>query len=290
MSDGHEPTYIERVRFELTRNPREFVARAGELLERRIEENVLATVTYDVLAGRRFDSPPLFGLGLDSEDRVSWIAVRTPPLPMLASELGAADAPELIDVWLDEDPDVPGVNALPATCRAIADAWSARTGGSSMCRIRMAMHQLDRVIDPPRPAAGDLRLAVAADGPLLVEWWHAFARDARVSAVRVAPAVQSRIQQSRLFIWEDGRPVSMVGVNGPLAGVVRIGPVYTPEALRRRGYAGTAVAAASRRALDGDATRCALFTDLSNPTANKIYAEVGYRRFADWEEHVFRRR
>ena len=32
-----------------------------------------------------------------------------------------------------------------------------------------------------------------------------------------------------------------------------------------------------------------LYTDLSNPTSNKIYAEVGYRRFADWEEHAFQR-
>ena len=30
-----------------------------------------------------------------------------------------------------------------------------------------------------------------------------------------------------------------------------------------------------------------LYTDLANPTANKIYAEVGYRRFGDWEEHAF---
>ena len=30
-----------------------------------------------------------------------------------------------------------------------------------------------------------------------------------------------------------------------------------------------------------------LFTDLANPTSNKIYAEVGYRRFADWDEHRF---
>jgi len=30
-----------------------------------------------------------------------------------------------------------------------------------------------------------------------------------------------------------------------------------------------------------------LFTDLANATSNKIYAEVGYRRIGDWEEHAF---
>jgi predicted GNAT family acetyltransferase len=81
--------------------------------------------------------------------------------------------------------------------------------------------------------------------------------------------------------------VSIVGVTRPVAGVVRIGPVYTPDALRGRGYASAAVAAVSRRALAGGASTCMLFTDLANSTSNKIYAEVGYRRLAGWEEHEF---
>ena len=32
-----------------------------------------------------------------------------------------------------------------------------------------------------------------------------------------------------------------------------------------------------------------LFTDLDNPTSNKIYAEVGYRRTDDWEEIALER-
>ena len=86
------------------------------------------------------------------------------------------------------------------------------------------------------------------------------------------------------MVWEDGQPVSMIGVAPEVAGVVRIGPVYTPTHFRRRGYAGSAVAAASRRALVSGAARCMLYTDLDNPTSNKIYAEVGYRRLGDWEE------
>ena len=74
-----------------------------------------------------------------------------------------------------------------------------------------------------------------------------------------------------------------------MSGTVRVGPVYTPTAERRRGYAGSAVAAASRRALGAGAARCMLFTDLANPTSNKIYAEVGYRPVADWEEIALER-
>lgn len=45
------------------------------------------------------------------------------------------------------------------------------------------------------------------------------------------------------------------------------------------------MADASRRALAAEADRCMLFTGLANPTSNKIYAEVGYRRVGDWEQH-----
>jgi predicted GNAT family acetyltransferase len=96
--------------------------------------------------------------------------------------------------------------------------------------------------------------------------------------------VDVRLRDEGLLLWDDEKPVSMIGLNPPVAGVVRIGPVYTPPPLRRRGYAGSAVAAVTRRALAGGVRRCMLYTDLANPTSNKIYAEVGYRRCGDWEE------
>ena len=124
---------------------------------------------------------------------------------------------------------------------------------------------------------------------MLVDWMRAFNLKPGVTAADQAePMVDARLDHGRLLVWEDQQPVSMVGVTPPVADVVRIGPVYTPPDFRRRGYAGSAVAVASRRALAAEATRCMLFTDLTNPTSNKIYAEVGYQRIGDWEEHVFR--
>ena len=72
-----------------------------------------------------------------------------------------------------------------------------------------------------------------------------------------------------------------------IAATVRIGPVYTPAEHRCRGYATAAVARASRAALARGAHQCMLFTDFASPTSNKIYAAVGFRRFAEWEELEF---
>lgn len=101
--------------------------------------------------------------------------------------------------------------------------------------------------------------------------------------------VDAQLARERLFVWDDNGPVSMVALSPTVAGVIRLGPVYTPPERRRRGYASSAVASASRRVLADGGQRCALFTDLANATSNKIYAAVGYRRFADWEEHAFER-
>jgi predicted GNAT family acetyltransferase len=273
------------VRFALSRDPEEFAARTGRLLSGSLECNVLATVLTGVLEGAHRDPPPIFAVGVTDADELSFAGLRTPPFPLLTSPLPPTHAAPLMQRWLEVDPDVSAVSAVPETARAIAAAWERLTGGTSRRTFSEAMHVLDAVQDPPRPAPGTLRLPGADERDLLVGWMEDFVVETGlIGAAQAAPMVDSRLRQQGLLVWQDERPVSMVGVNPAVAGVVRIGPVYTPVEFRRRGYAGTAVAAISRRALSGGPGRCMLFTDLANPTSNKIYAEVGYSRCGDWEE------
>lgn len=273
------------MRFELTRDVEEFAGRSERLLAGRLECNVLATILMSLRAGAHRHPPPFFGLGTADDGEVVFAAMRTPPWPLLVSPLESGDAGAVVKQWLDVDPEVSSVSGVPGTARAIASAWERQTGGSSRCRLSEAMHVLEEVQDPPRPAAGTLRLAAPEDRDLLVSWMEDFLGEANlIGAAQAGALVDARLRDQGLLLWDDEKPVSMTGLNPPVAGVVRVGPVYTPPPLRRRGYAGSAVAAVSRRALAGGARRCMLFTDLANPTSNKIYAEVGYRRCGDWEE------
>jgi predicted GNAT family acetyltransferase len=277
------------MRFVLTRDPNEFAARTERLLSELIECNVLATVLMGVLDGTRADSSPVFVYGLNDRDEARFAALRTPPFPWLASPLDAG-ADELVTMWLGADPEVDRVVAVSPTARVIAAAWAEQTGGTTRCAMREAMHVLDAVRDPPWPAPGELRLAQVEDRSLLVGWMREFVAEAGIAGASQAESmIDAGLGRAGLFVWQDGQAVSMIGVNREVAGVVRIGPVYTPPPQRRRGYAGSAVAAASRRALAHGAKRCMLYTDLENPTSNKIYAEVGYRRSADWEEIALER-
>jgi uncharacterized protein len=278
------------MQFVLTRDAGAFAERTWAFLEQRIECNLLATILATVLDGAHANVTPLFAYGLDHRDQVRFAGMRTPPWFMLPSRLETHDARRLLPQWLDADPEVPGVDGLPETARAIAAAWRERTGGATRCTMREAIHTLAEVRDPPRPAPGRLRIARLEERPLLVDWIRAFLREAGVAgADQAAAMVDARLARDGLLLWDHGGPVCVVGAAGPIAGVTRFGPVYTPPEHRRRGYAGSAVAAASRRALAAGASSCTLFTDLANPTSNKIYAEVGYRRVGDWEEYAFER-
>lgn len=276
----------------LTRDAEEFAQRAWSFLEAAVERNVLATVFH---ASRRRDAfgpdTPLYAYHVDpTTAQIAAAALRTPPWPLLATGFGDPDlAAELVQRWTELDPAVPGVSAEPATARAISTAWSRRTGGFAHCEFVEAMHLLERVIPPERPAPGRLRSACAEDRDLLVRWDREFAIETRIGTGEHAERmVDLRAAEERQVVWEDeGQPVSTVGFNLEVAGTVRVGPVYTPPQLRGRGYATTAVAATSQMLLDRGSRRCMLFTDLANPTSNHIYASVGYVRFGDWEQHGF---
>jgi len=90
-----------------------------------------------------------------------------------------------------------------------------------------------------------------------------------------------------IFLWDDGRPVSVAARNRPTPHGISVGYVYTPPELRGRGYATSCVAALSQHLLDSGYEFCTLFTDLANPTSNDIYQQIGYRPICDYDEYVF---
>ncbi|MGH3507437.1 MAG: GNAT family N-acetyltransferase, partial [Nocardioidaceae bacterium] len=107
-----------------------------------------------------------------------------------------------------------------------------------------------------------------------------FSREMGVPVLGVRADVDRRIREGRLHVWDDGGRVCMVGTAWPVEGVARIGPVYTPPAYRGRGYASNLTAHVTGQVLSSGLVPT-LFTDLANPTSNKIYQAIGYRGVAD---------
>jgi GNAT superfamily N-acetyltransferase len=170
--------------------------------------------------------------------------------------------------------------------------WKAATGRRATRALAERIFRLARVIPPPA-TAGSWRLARDGDESLLAAWVAAFQAEALPPddpSLDVGAMVERWVRGvgRTAYLWEvDGRVVSLVAAGSPTPSGVRIGPVYTPPEERRHGYATALTAAASQHQLDRGRRFCFLFTDLANPTSNRIYRSIGYEPVTDVDEYRF---
>ena len=135
-----------------------------------------------------------------------------------------------------------------------------------------------------------MRTARSYDFDLVTRWFAAFIREALREDGSAASEMADRwlnTPDRTLYLWEEEGPVSICGAAGRTPHGIRIGAVYTPPELRGHGYASNCVAAASQAQLDAGLRYCFLYTDLANPTSNRIYREIGYEPVCDVDEYRF---
>ena len=261
----------------------DFLTLASAFLEaREAEHNIILGVAAQVrdMPNPSAD-PPSFGTVTDDGERVVAATMRTPPYNQVVSEVDDPAAIDLLARELAGEP-LPGVSGPKEVVARFAERWSALTGRRTRVQISERIFRLDRVIRPARPARGSWRLAEPRDRELIAAWMEAFAEEALPgqptpdNALELVDRWIAR-QYRTLYLWEDdARVVCLVGAGGETPNGVRIGPVYTPPAFRSRGYASSLTAAASQDQLDHGRRFVTLFTDLANPTSNRIYQAIGY--------------
>jgi uncharacterized protein len=170
---------------------------------------------------------------------------------------------------------------------AFAGLWTGRTSALRQQGLNQRIYELTEVVHP-RYSTGHLRLAARADAELVARWMDGFHDEASPHNPRLDPEMADfRIAERSVYLWDDDGPVSMACRTRPTRHGVSISWVYTPPELRRRGYATSCVAALSQQLLDSGFDFCTLFTDLSNPTSNDIYQQIGYRQLCDYQEIKF---
>lgn len=164
-----------------------------------------------------------------------------------------------------------------------ATAWQEITSGTSEMFMSQGLYRLDSVEDIDM-AKGHMREATKADQAQLEAWYSAFEAESGLRSSppeKVTKAVQAMLDRKEAVFWEvDGQVVSCAKRARPTENGITVSFVYTSPDARGRGYARSLVADLSRQLLETKSF-CVLYTDLTNPTSNKIYREVGYRQIMD---------
>ncbi len=236
--------------------------------------------------------PPLLAAVLDGS-ALACTALMTPPFNIIVFSPSPDKAGAFAFLAKDlrtRGWSMPGVLGPSADARAFAGAWSAETGAHYIPGMTERCYELRQVLPPPQPP-GHMRLAVEDDIDLLTSWLYAFWREAmpgKIGADEEAQnTVEARVEDGDYFVWDDSGVVALAGKGRITPHGCTVGPVYTPPQFRSRGYATALTAALSQLLLDRGYQFVALFTDLSNPTSNRIYQKVGYHPLCDFNEYIF---
>lgn len=143
------------------------------------------------------------------------------------------------------------------------------------------------------PPLADGRLTCVQPGSefteRLVEWQVAYrieetgaTEGQQVWQAARATVARQQAERSRWLLLDAGAPVTTSTFNAQLPDCVQIGGVFTPPALRSRGYARAVVAGSLLAARARGVCGSVLFTGVDNHAARRAYEAIGFRWIGDY--------
>ncbi|GAA0580579.1 GNAT family N-acetyltransferase [Kribbella sandramycini] len=263
----------------VTSDPAAFAETVFPLLQQDpVLHTVIMTNVHERATGvRPEDDEPAYYVSVHDGDVVG-AAMRTPGRGVYLGALQEDLAELVADTFAEVLTEVPGVAGSHPSATRFAARWQQLRGGGADQHMATRLHKLID-LTPLAADAGAPRPMQASEIELVAAWgrdgFPELGDDPRDWA-------EHKFTEGTMWIWAvDGVAVSMVGFHRPVFGVCRVGPVYTPPEHRRHGYAGALTSHVTAQIL-ADGNQACLYTDLANPTSNKIYHQAGYRPVGDF--------
>ncbi|HRB90713.1 MAG TPA: GNAT family N-acetyltransferase [Fervidobacterium sp.] len=200
------------------------------------------------------------------------------------SEISSEEITQVADKLCEHSVNVDEMVGEEYVVKLLAEKMAEKLHCQTYVKMLQGVYGLRHLKKWAEHSHGKLEIAIEKDEDWLSEWFTHFGEDAflPVSKEEASQLVQGAIRRKQLYLWVvDGQPVSMARITRPTKTNAAISWVYTPPERRNRGYATNIVAALTEHLLNSGYQTVSLFTDLANPTSNKIYQEIGFEQLTN---------
>ncbi|MBP3969591.1 GNAT family N-acetyltransferase [Bacillus sp. WL1] len=249
-------------------------------LEKNEQENNL------ILGVLQMIQQPIFMGIAKREEEIAVVFLQTEEKKQIivaTSEVMEVDIKELAKELTKVYPDIPGLIGNKKVVQRLAEEIAVLENKKTTVAMEQGIYELKQV-KKKWTEEGIFREINSDELPVIEKWIYQFCEDVNLPTTKeeAEQTAHTLITNHRLFGLEiDGKLVSVAAKTRPTKNNITINFVYTPKEERKKGYASNCVAALSQRMLDEGYKTTTLYTDLANPTSNKIYQEIGYEKIAE---------
>jgi len=268
-----------------------FLEHAGHLLYQNEAANSLMLGLCEGMLAAVPKNPPLLIRVVENNKTIS-AAIQTPPMNLIVTYADASTLKKLAEYLKEIGASFPGVVGPAQEAELFASYWTAQFGKRSQLGMGQKIYKLEKVEFPDK-VDGSFRIAKTDELEIVFEWILAFTQESLPASDQRDESywrefAERAIQKQNAHFWtKNNKPVSLAFASRPTKNGISINCVYTPPDFRKNGYASAVVSHLSQKLLDTGKKFCVLYTDLSNPTSNKIYQNIGYREVSDSKHFVF---
>lgn len=249
-------------------------------LEKNEQENNL------ILGVLQMVQQPIFMGVVKQEEEIAVVFLQTEEKKQIivaTSEIAEEDIVELAKELTKVYPNVPGLIGNKKVVQRLAEEIAAIENKKTNVAMEQGIYELKQV-QKKWNGDGIFREVSSEELTLIEQWIYQFCEDVKLPTTKeeAKQTAHTLITNRRLFGLEvEGELVSVAAKTRPTTNNITVNFVYTPKEARKKGYASSCVAALSQRMLDEGYKTTTLYTDLENPTSNKIYQEIGYEKLME---------
>ncbi|MEJ2248383.1 MAG: GNAT family N-acetyltransferase [Candidatus Lokiarchaeota archaeon] len=265
------------------------------LLRKEVKNNLVISILKRIQKNPHLfgDEDPLL-LRVLKNGIIQLAAIRTPPYSLVLSDTSEIKSiKKLVKYLADKNESLPGIIGFKEGAKTFAEDWSEIFHQNYELGTNERIYKLEEVNTSLLKSTSNELVQTDENYEFkILNWAKKFIFEAlpdeKDKIKNSLERTKKEIKKGAIFLLlNQNIPVSMARMAGETLNGRIVNLVYTPPKFRKKGYATELVAKLSQHILDLGYKFCLLFTDLSNPTSNKIYMNVGYKPITDVDMYNF---